>query len=107
MKKLTFTSIFALIIFISFSFSQGQNPTTISEVAPSVYRIFVNNAVAVVAFTGEDGTVLVDAAYENTANDLLKEIERISEKPLKFIINTHIHGDHTGGNLPTKTLNPF
>lgn len=85
---------------ISFAFSQGQNITIASsEVAPNVYRVFVNNAVAVVAFTGEEGTLLVDAAYQHTANDLFKEIDGISKKPIKFIVNTHIHGDHTGGNL--------
>ncbi len=82
------------------AFSQGQNITIAStEVAPNVYRVFVNNAVAVVAFTGEEGTLLVDAAYEQTAKDLLKEIEGISSKPISYIVNTHMHGDHTGGNL--------
>ncbi|MFP4557720.1 MAG: MBL fold metallo-hydrolase [Bacteroidales bacterium] len=76
-----------------------QSPIVTTKISDGVHRIFINNAVTVVALTGEDGTLLIDAGYEQTAKDLLKQVESISSNPVKYIINTHIHGDHTGGNL--------
>jgi len=69
------------------------------EISPNLYRLFVNERVSVLAFFGEDGTLLIDAAYKSTGEDLLDKIKGIDDKPVNFIINTHIHGDHTGGNL--------
>ncbi len=100
MKKIITVNVFLLMLGLPIALAQTQNISVTSfEVAPGVYRLFVNNAVSVVAFTGEEGTLLVDAAYENTASHLLAEVETITSVPLKYIINTHIHGDHTGGNL--------
>lgn len=69
-----------------------------TELAPGIHRLFVNNAVAVVVFHGDEGILVVDAAYEHTAEKLMKEIQRIGEVPIRYLINTHLHGDHTGGN---------
>ncbi|NCU33043.1 MAG: MBL fold metallo-hydrolase [Candidatus Moranbacteria bacterium] len=100
MKKTAYLTVAYLIFAFLGVYAQTQTTQiTTTEVTPSVYRLFVNNAVAVVAFTGPEGTVLIDAAYEHTAKDLLKELENISNQPVKYLINTHIHGDHTGGNL--------
>lgn len=77
---------------------QVKTPIPVTEVAHNVYRLFVNNAVAVVAFKGDEGLLIVDTGYERTANDLKEKMSEVSEKPLRYIVNTHIHGDHTGGN---------
>jgi glyoxylase-like metal-dependent hydrolase (beta-lactamase superfamily II) len=48
---------------------------------------------------GEDGIVIVDDQYAPLANKIKEALKGISDKPLKFVINTHFHGDHTGGNV--------
>lgn len=45
-----------------------------------------------------DGLLVVDAKYEKTAPAVLKSIAALSGKPVKYLINTHYHGDHTDGN---------
>lgn len=70
-----------------------------TEVAPDVYRLFVGNSVAVVAFSGPEGLLVVDAAYEQTSPQLLEALHSISDKPIRYLVNTHLHADHTGGNL--------
>lgn len=45
-----------------------------------------------------DGLLLVDAQMEKTAEEALKLIATISTQPVKYLINTHYHGDHTGAN---------
>ncbi|WP_292901234.1 MBL fold metallo-hydrolase [Nonlabens sp.] len=47
---------------------------------------------------GESEVVMIDSQYAALSDQLKKEIARITDKPLKYLINTHHHGDHTGGN---------
>jgi cyclase len=50
------------------------------------------------ASVGEDGIVIVDDQYAPLANKIKAALKGISEKPIRFIINTHYHEDHTSGN---------
>ncbi len=99
MKKIILFTLFVLPLYVFSQQEVQKTPITTTELSNGVFRLFVNNAVAVVAYVGDDGVLLIDAAYERTANDLLEEIRQLSAMPIKFIINTHLHGDHTGGNL--------
>jgi glyoxylase-like metal-dependent hydrolase (beta-lactamase superfamily II) len=48
--------------------------------------------------TGEDGVLVVDTGAREAAAEVLAAIRRLSDKPIRWIINTHAHADHTGGN---------
>lgn len=69
------------------------------ELAPNIHRLFVGDIVTVVAFDGPDGLMVIDAAYEQTTPQLLDTLKSISGKPIRYLINTHLHADHTGGNV--------
>lgn len=47
---------------------------------------------------GEDGVFLIDDQYAPLTPKILAAVKEISDKPVRFLINTHWHGDHTGGN---------
>lgn len=47
---------------------------------------------------GDDGILVVDTGGKETAADVLAAIRALSDKPIRWIINTHAHADHTGGN---------
>lgn len=47
---------------------------------------------------GDDGAFLVDDQYAPLTDKILAAIAKITDKPIKFVVNTHWHGDHTGGN---------
>jgi glyoxylase-like metal-dependent hydrolase (beta-lactamase superfamily II) len=47
---------------------------------------------------GDDGIVIVDDQFAPLAPKIKAALKEITDKPLKFILNTHFHGDHTGGN---------
>lgn len=49
--------------------------------------------------TGEDGVVLIDDGLGELASMTLAAVEDITDRPVDFVINTHVHGDHTGGNV--------
>jgi len=56
----------------------------------------------IAASVGEDGIVIVDDQFAPLAEKIqaaLKDL-KITDKPVRFVINTHYHGDHTGGNVP-------
>lgn len=48
--------------------------------------------------TGPDGVLLVDSQFAPLTEKLVAAIKKISDKPIRFLIDTHVHGDHTGGN---------
>jgi cyclase len=50
------------------------------------------------ASVGEDGIVIVDDQYAPMADKIKAALRGITDKPVRFVINTHYHGDHTGGN---------
>lgn len=47
---------------------------------------------------GDDGIVIVDDQFAPLAPKIKAALKGISDKPVKFVLNTHFHGDHTGGN---------
>jgi len=56
----------------------------------------------IAASVGEDGIVIVDDQYAPLAEKIQAALKNlgITDKPVRFVINTHYHGDHTGGNEP-------
>jgi len=47
---------------------------------------------------GDDGVFIVDDQFAPLTEKIKAAIANLSDKPVKFVINTHLHGDHTGGN---------
>jgi glyoxylase-like metal-dependent hydrolase (beta-lactamase superfamily II) len=47
---------------------------------------------------GNDGVILVDDQYAPLSEKIKKAVASISDKPIRFIVNTHFHGDHSDGN---------
>lgn len=53
---------------------------------------------AISVLTGPDGVLIVDSQFAELTDKIVMAIRRISDQPIRFLINTHVHGDHTGGN---------
>ena len=52
---------------------------------------------------GDDGVLVVDTQFEPMADKLLAEIKRLAgDRTIRYVINTHVHGDHIGGNAKIK-----
>ncbi len=49
--------------------------------------------------TGDDGVFMVDDQYAPLSDKITAAVKAISNKPVRYIVNTHYHGDHVGGNL--------
>jgi glyoxylase-like metal-dependent hydrolase (beta-lactamase superfamily II) len=48
--------------------------------------------------TGPDGVLLVDSQFAPLTDKLVAAIRQVSDRQIRFLVNTHLHGDHTGGN---------
>jgi cyclase len=49
---------------------------------------------------GDDGVLIVDDQFASLAPKIQEALKGITDKPVRFLLNTHWHGDHTGGNAP-------
>lgn len=81
---------------------QAQNapaplPLTIEKIAQDMYVIRGEAGNTTVVVTGE-GVLLVDVKFERNFDDMMAKVKSVTDKPVKYVINTHSHGDHTGGN---------
>jgi len=47
---------------------------------------------------GEDGIVMIDDQYAPLTDRIVAAVRELSTEEIRFLINTHVHGDHTGGN---------
>src|SRR5215470_18591303 len=50
------------------------------------------------ALVGPDGVFLVDTQYAPLTEKIVAAVKAISPSPIKFVVDTHVHPDHTGGN---------
>jgi glyoxylase-like metal-dependent hydrolase (beta-lactamase superfamily II) len=84
----------------------GALATTVCAQAPEIETFHVQGNVYmlvgaganIAVQTGDDGVLVVDTGSRETAAEVLTAIRRISDKPIRWIINTHAHPDHTSGN---------
>jgi glyoxylase-like metal-dependent hydrolase (beta-lactamase superfamily II) len=50
------------------------------------------------ALVGPDGVFLVDTQFAPLTDKIVAAVKKVSPSPIKFVVDTHVHGDHTGGN---------
>ena len=75
----------------------GAGDIKVLPVQGNIYLIAGAGA-NVVAQIGEDGVLLVDSGAKANAEKVLAAIRQLTDKPIRFIINTHFDPDHIGGN---------
>jgi glyoxylase-like metal-dependent hydrolase (beta-lactamase superfamily II) len=103
MRTRTVALLLALLSFFSIAVFADSADFTVKKIAEGVYAAIGSeggkagsNAGFIV---GDNGVVVIDT-FEDVApaRDLLAEIRKITNLPIRFVVNTHYHLDHTGGN---------
>jgi glyoxylase-like metal-dependent hydrolase (beta-lactamase superfamily II) len=99
MRKLFFAVVLVCLPLAAFAqdddFSKVQMKVT--KVAGNVYMLEGSGG-NIGASVGEDGIVIVDDQFAPLADKIKAALKGVTNKPVRFVINTHFHGDHTGGN---------
>ena len=85
----------------------GPKPeVTLDRVAGTVFMVtgtFTHAALSI----GDDGIFLVDGVFAESAEESAAVLRRLTDKPLKFVVNTHCHSDHTAANAAYKGVAPI
>lgn len=72
-------------------------PEPIEHIKDNIYKIFGGGGNTLVVVQ-KDGVVLVDTKMPGNGPAILREVKKVTDKPIKLIINTHSHPDHVGSN---------
>ena len=86
---------FATGVFAQQDFSKVEIKTT--KLAGNLYSLEGQGG-AIGVLTGPDGILMVDSQFAPLTERIVAAIKAIDPGPIRYLINTHVHGDHTGGN---------
>src|ERR1700722_11557928 len=77
----------------------------VKQIAPDLYFLFDFDGSNCVFLVTDDGVLLIDTrTHPREGRDLLERIRKVTDKPVKWVINSHFHGDHHMGNVVFKEL---
>src|SRR5215468_1870918 len=101
MNKIKLAALAGAVVFASGAYAQQQDFSKVevktTDLGNKTYLLEGAGGNVTVA-VGTDGIIMVDSQFAPMHDKLKAAIEKISPLPVKFLINTHYHGDHTGGN---------
>lgn len=98
--KLTFLASLILLLPLNLLAQRGDGTNVevkTTHVAGNVYMLEGRGGNIGVC-TGDDGVFMVDDQFASLTEQVVAAIREISAKPIEFVVNTHLHGDHVGGN---------
>jgi len=82
----------------------GPQELAIEKVREGIYMIRSAASGNITALVSDDGVLLVDSKFEREYDRYMELLRTVTDQPIRFVINTHMHGDHTGGNVRLEGL---
>jgi glyoxylase-like metal-dependent hydrolase (beta-lactamase superfamily II) len=88
------------------AFTQQQPPPdlTIEKIADDLH-VIVGSGGNVAVYTTSEGVILVDDKFDQNHAQIVAKVKSVTDQPIRYVLNTHHHGDHTGGNAKMLGLN--
>ncbi len=83
---------------VSTQSAKPAGPLRIAKVRGDLYMISGEGG-NVAVYVTDEGVVLVDDMFDRNHADILAQVKSVTDKPLKYVVNTHQHDDHAGGDL--------
>src|SRR4051794_29499881 len=84
-------------VWIGLTQQPPPQPLTIEKLTDDLH-VIVGSGGNVAVLTTSEGVILVDDKFEQNVPEIQAKVKSVSDKPIRYILNTHQHGDHTGGN---------
>jgi glyoxylase-like metal-dependent hydrolase (beta-lactamase superfamily II) len=102
MSKTTAFRAFFLLLFsaglwLAVTQQQPPAPLTVTRIADDLH-VIVGSGGNVAVYITDEGVILVDDKFEPNFPQILEKVKSLTDKPVRYVLNTHQHGDHTGGN---------
>ncbi len=82
----------------------GPTEAQIVKFRDGIYLIRSQGSGNITVFTSDDGLLLVDTKLTNEYDTWMKLLRTVTDQPIRYVINTHMHPDHTGGNIGVESL---
>jgi glyoxylase-like metal-dependent hydrolase (beta-lactamase superfamily II) len=103
-KRILMAASATLLLAVAFVRAQqfGQQPAKLDLVKVKDDLYVIHNAFVpgnVTALVTNEGVVLVDDKFEVDAPNILAMLKTVTNQPVRYLVNTHHHGDHSGGNV--------
>lgn len=102
MKKTTLIlTLSFLVLFIPLSDAQQREvkPVELKQISDKLYEILGGRGAQGGMYIGDNEVLVIDAKMdENSVDAVIAEIAKITDKPIKYLVNTHSDGDHVWGN---------
>jgi cyclase len=99
LARISAAVLFLLLAWIGYTQNAAPAPElTISKVHDDLYNIEGGAAGNVAVLVTSEGVVLVDDKFEQHHDAIMAKIKTVTQQPVKYVINTHYHADHSGGN---------
>lgn len=76
---------------------QGRPPLGTEKIADDLF-VIIGSGGNVAALVTDEGVVLVDDKFEQDYEGITAQVKTFTDKPVKYVVNTHHHSDHSGGN---------
>jgi glyoxylase-like metal-dependent hydrolase (beta-lactamase superfamily II) len=83
---------------------QQPAPLTVEKIKDDLFAI-IGDGGNVAAYVTDEGVILIDDKFERDNAEILAKLKSVTDKPVRYILNTHQHGDHTGGNAKMLAAN--
>jgi cyclase len=77
---------------------QAAPAFTLVKVADDLYDIDGGGAGNVGVYVTDEGAIVIDDKFEQHYDEIMANVKKVTSKPVRYVINTHHHGDHSGGN---------
>jgi glyoxylase-like metal-dependent hydrolase (beta-lactamase superfamily II) len=74
-----------------------SDPFTLKPLSGNVYALYGRGG-NIGFYVGSDAVLVVDSQFKDLAPGIVAKIKSVTDKPIKYLVNTHHHGDHVGGN---------
>ena len=88
----------SVLVAVTLTGAHAQNSLSIEQVKDGLYAIIGSGGNVGVRVTS-DGVILIDDKYPRNFAEIQDLVARVSSQPVKYVLNTHHHGDHAGGNV--------
>lgn len=76
---------------------QPPPPLALIKVAPDLYNLEGGGG-NVAIYVTDEGAIVVDDKFDRHHEEILANVKKVTDKPVRYVLNTHHHGDHSGGN---------